>query len=237
MGSPELVATELEERSNLFADPWERFQGYGVMGLPFSSGHVLAYRRMTASSIGPAYSSVWHRDPSGEWTMYVDGDPELSCPRYFGRAMDRVVVGGIEVSWEGPMHLSIRVPEGRIQCGMRMSSDFMTQALRRVLWTVPERIWKWGGVLPAAGHIAGRTLGIGRVALSGRTPNGQRFMMVPRAVFRIEAAAAVLEDRDLGPVGPQEVQARLGDFWIPNGGIFATGAAGFEAAAPRIPGS
>ena len=38
----------------------ERFAGYGVMGLPFASGHVLAMRRFPASSIGPGYSSVWH---------------------------------------------------------------------------------------------------------------------------------------------------------------------------------
>ena len=36
----------------------ERFSGYGVMGLPFRSGHVLGLRRFTASSIGSGYSSV-----------------------------------------------------------------------------------------------------------------------------------------------------------------------------------
>ena len=230
MGSPELAATELEERSNLFADPWERFQGYGVMSLPFSSGHLLAFRRMTASSIGPAYSSVWHRDPSGSWTMYVNRDPDLSCPRYFSRAVARVVVGDIEVSWEGPMHLSLRVPEARIQCGMRMSSDLRTRTLSRVLSTVPERIWKVDHLLPMAGRMAGAALGVGRIALSGRAPNGQRFVVIPRTVFRIEAAAAVVEGRDLGPAGPLPEQARLGGFWIPNGGVFATGGARFKRA-------
>ena len=32
----------------------DHFYGYGVMGLPFASGHVLAMRKMH-SSIGPKY--------------------------------------------------------------------------------------------------------------------------------------------------------------------------------------
>ena len=41
----------------------ERFSGYGVMGLPFRSGHVLALRRFPVTSVGPGYTSVWWRDP------------------------------------------------------------------------------------------------------------------------------------------------------------------------------
>ena len=39
--------------------------GYGLKGLPFASGHVLAMRRFPTSSIDPACTSVWHRDPAG----------------------------------------------------------------------------------------------------------------------------------------------------------------------------
>ena len=62
----------------------ERFFGYAVIGLPFDSGHVLSLRRFPASSIGPGYTSVWHRDPEGRWTFYQDALPELACSRYFG---------------------------------------------------------------------------------------------------------------------------------------------------------
>jgi hypothetical protein len=41
----------------------ERFTGYGVMGLPFRSGHYLAMRHIPASSIGPEYRTVWHYAP------------------------------------------------------------------------------------------------------------------------------------------------------------------------------
>ena len=36
----------------------DRFSGYAVIGLPFSSGHVLALRCFPASSLGAAYTSV-----------------------------------------------------------------------------------------------------------------------------------------------------------------------------------
>ena len=44
------------------AEQDDHFYGYGVMGLPFASGHVLAMRKMH-SSVGPKYESVWHRTP------------------------------------------------------------------------------------------------------------------------------------------------------------------------------
>ena len=50
--------------------PGDRFSGYAIIGLPFQSGHVLALRRFPTSSIGPGYTAVWHRNPSGRWTFY-----------------------------------------------------------------------------------------------------------------------------------------------------------------------
>ena len=44
--------------------PWpahEYVKGWGVFGLPFDSGHVLALRVFPESCFGP-YHTVWHRD-------------------------------------------------------------------------------------------------------------------------------------------------------------------------------
>lgn len=54
-----MLAAEAEDTDQLPPGDEERFAGYGVMGLPFASGHVLAMRRFPSSSIGPAYTSVW----------------------------------------------------------------------------------------------------------------------------------------------------------------------------------
>jgi hypothetical protein len=74
----------IEEAPSLPAGKSERFAGYAVIGLPFRSGHVLALRRFPASSVGPGYTSIWHRDPRGSWTFYSTVPPEQSCSRYYG---------------------------------------------------------------------------------------------------------------------------------------------------------
>src|SRR3954464_563456 len=48
----------------------ERFVGAGVMGLPFVSGRYLALRHFPATSFGPRFRALWHRDPAGAWTFY-----------------------------------------------------------------------------------------------------------------------------------------------------------------------
>ncbi len=47
--------------------PWpnhEYVKGWGVFGLPFDSGHVLALRVFPENDFSP-YRTVWHRDPGG----------------------------------------------------------------------------------------------------------------------------------------------------------------------------
>lgn len=51
------LTAEIELRPELPSGGDERFAGFGVMGLPFASGHVLAMRRFPASSIGPVHST------------------------------------------------------------------------------------------------------------------------------------------------------------------------------------
>src|SRR5215217_2031268 len=88
---PRRLAEELETAAPLPQGTEERFNGYGVMGLPFRSGHVLALRRFPASSVGPGYTSVWHRNPAGDWVFYANVAPRQACTRFFGATvMDAV---------------------------------------------------------------------------------------------------------------------------------------------------
>lgn len=233
MRSPRDLAEGMERSTALPTGSEERFAGYGVMGLPFSSGDVLAFRRMTASSLGPAYTTVWHRDPGRRWTFFTDVDPLRSCPRFFGEALSRVVEGEIRLGWEGPFEISLGVPEARLQWGVRLSSDGWTRGVSAVGGLLPPGLRKRGDLLSAMGGAAGRMLGLGKMALTGLAPNGQRYRAAPRLVWRVEASAAILDSRDLGEIGSLSDQARLGDFWIPNRGIFALGEARFEAFDPE----
>ena len=99
------------------------------MGLPFRSGHVLGLRRFPASSIGPGYRSVWHRDPGGRWTFYQDQPAELACTRYFGTAVEEVREGPLH-RWTAPW---VPLRAGRDIDGGEIGSTPVTasQALRR----------------------------------------------------------------------------------------------------------
>jgi hypothetical protein len=75
-------------------------------------------------------------------------------------------------------------------------------------------------------------LQIGQVRLRGTAANGQRFMTAPTRAWVVSGSRAVLSGEDLGPVGPLNQQARLGDFRIPQQGIFVVGHGRFETFDP-----
>ena len=110
MSSPRFEVWLIETDSWIPDGESERFAGYGVMGLPFASGHVLALRRYPASSIGPTYTSVWHRDPTGHWTVYTDVEPRLACGRYFGAALAASRQTEIVLRWIDAWNLVVEQP-------------------------------------------------------------------------------------------------------------------------------
>jgi hypothetical protein len=201
------------------------------MGLPFTSGHVLALRHFPTSSIGPGYTSVWHRDPHGNWVFYADVAPHNSCSRYFDGAVARSERGEITVTWNGPRELVVEVPQPELVWAVRLAETPVTRLVNRLAAAVPAPLWQWASTTPVVPWIAARALGAGRLRLRGRTPNGWRFHAVPRAVWVIEACRAWIGDIDLGAPGHVSPQARLGDFLIPQRGLFVAGSAWFTSGA------
>jgi hypothetical protein len=95
---------------------------------------------------------------------------------------------------------------------------------------MPAWAWRNRAVLGAMGRMAGLMLSAGRMRLTGDMPNGQEFHAAPRRIWAIHSSRAVLNGTDLGPVGPLAEQDHLGDFWLPQRGIFfADGYGRFEA--------
>jgi len=205
----------------------ERFSGYGVMGLPFSSGHVLALRRFPASSIGPAYTSVWHRSPDEKWVFWQDQPDDQSCPRYFATAASGTRRLDVELSWPTESTLQVDVPDVGLVWTSQLSSTPVTHALNAVGRVLPGPAWRSRPLLAAIGPVAGRALGAGKVGMAGMTPNDQSFIANPVRMWVIDASSAQLGDEDFGPVGPLGEQARLGDFWFPQRGVFAVGRVSF----------
>ena len=223
---------DLAERAErLPLPPWpsrERFAGYGVMGLPFASGHVLGMRRFPASSVGPGYTSVWHRDPAGEWTFYADVEPLQSCNRFFGADVETFQRTPIALEWTGPRTLRIEVAAAGLAWESRFAPTPATRLMNLMGSLMPEALWRSGAVLDAMSAVAGPLLRAGKLRLRGRAPNGQAFIASPRLIWAIPEATAVLAGEELGPVGPVAEQASLGDFMIPQRGLLAFGMAFFE---------
>lgn len=216
------------EAADVPAGSDDRFAGYGVMGLPFASGHVLAMRRFPASSIGPAYTSVWHRDPDGHWSFWQNQADDHSCPRYFADGQSGTKRVDVGLTWTGPADLRIVIPALDFEWIVAMRPTPATRVLTALGRAVPDRVWRSRAVLTAMSPVAATMLGAGRVSMVGTTPNGQDFMANPMRMWAIDASTARIGGVDFGAPGPLPVQARLGDFWIPQRGMFVVGRAFFS---------
>jgi hypothetical protein len=233
MNEPRDLVELLEKNPVVPKGDGEILSGYGVMSCPFTSGDVLCSRRFPASPFGPAYTSIWHRDPSGTWHFYQDVPPQQGCARYFSKALATVAVMPIETHWDGPRLLRIVAP-GRIDWQFSLSSTIATRALNLIGSVTPPALRKSPMFLRAMGALASTALGAGNMRLTGRVPNGQRFVAIPRLTWTVPSASAIIDGRYVDEVAPLREQSKLGDFWIPRTGLFAIGRSVFDAFDPSI---
>ncbi len=216
------------ESASLPSGNAERFAGYGVMGLPFASGHVLAMRRFPASSVGPGYTSVWHRTPSGDWTFWQDQAPEQGCARYFSAAVSTVTRTEIVIEWPRADRLRITIPAVDFDWRSTMVATPRSKAFNALGSVLPESAWRSSRLLSAMGPLVGGMLGVGRLRVAGHVPNGQSFLANPQKIWFLAESTATLAGASFGPPGRLSQQARLGDFAIPQKGVFALGRAFFR---------
>jgi len=206
----------------------EAFSGYGVMGLPFASGHVLGLRRFPASSIGPGYFSVWHRDPDGRWDFNSDVEAMSSCNRFFGAAVAGFKQTEIRVSWPESRTLVVEMPAEEFRWEATLKATPATRLMNAMGAVMPEPFWRSRLVLGLMGRVAGPLLGAGKVRLFGTAPNRQQFIANPKRMWIVASSRASLAGEDFGRPGPLSEQAHLGDFMIPQRGILVIGGAYFE---------
>ncbi|TDT78651.1 hypothetical protein DFO47_10644 [Arthrobacter sp. AG258] len=216
---PQSSAQATPKLADLPEDPAEHFAGSAVFGLPFASGHYLAFRDFPVSSVGPGYRSVWHRTPGGEWTLYANVPPQFSCARYFGLAFHRTVETDVDITWSGPSSAVITVP-GVLDWDLQLGTSAATKMLTAMAVQMPERLWRSEPVLRAMGAFAGPLLGAGRMKMSGRVPNGQTFQAQPRQLWLVTDSRATVLGEGAGRPGPLKVQDHLADFWLPQRGLF-----------------
>ncbi len=233
MNEPRDLVQRLEKNPQLPKGDGEILSVYAIESCPFASGDTLCSRHVLASSFGPAYTAIWHRDPDGDWHFYQDVPPRQGCARFFGKALADITVLPIETHWDGPRRLRIGAP-GRIEWEVDLGSTLATRAMNLMGSLMPDTLWKNQTVLAAMAPVAGVALGAGKLRLTGRAPNGQRFKANPLSTWTVPSAKATIDGRNLGAVAPLREQPKLGDFWIPRTGLFAIGRAFFDAFDPEI---
>lgn len=226
------MSTKFEEDKQHAEHNIEQFRGFGVMGLPFASGHYLALRCFTESSVGPSYRAVWHLDPAVGWTVYANVPPEVSCARYLGAALSGAVTTPIELGWSGSDRLTVKIP-GILDWTVNRSLDAATRMMSVAGSAMPDSVTSAPAILSPLQMVAEKVLNVGTIRLYGRTPNGQKFGMMPRKVWRIDESTATWKGRNLGPLGPLPKQAALADLFLPQRGIFVEkGTACFKNESP-----
>jgi hypothetical protein len=230
MKEPRDLIEQIEASASLPEGSCERFTGYSVLGLPFRSGHVLALRRFPASSIGPGYTSVWHRDRAGDWTFYQSTLPQQACSRYFGQLVKQNLVQDISIDWTNPRSFTVRSDgEHSLEWHVGLKRTIATRLMNGLTHLVPRSWREKPTLLSLMGFAARLSLGTGKLRLVGRAPNGQTFISNPSAIWLVSQSQAKIDEVDVGPPGPLPVQAELGEFLVPQRGVFAAGSALLES--------
>lgn len=221
VAEPADVAATLERGGPVLDGPGDRFTGYAVLGVTFESGDVLALRRFPISSSGRGYTSVWHCSPSGRWTFYTDVAGH-GCAEYFGPALDEVVVAPIRIEWSGPRRVSIAVDGGRrLVWSLLMKSTPLTRAFNALGPWVAPIVVKHPRLLGPLAMIARVVFRSGPLRLDCRAPNGAGLANTPWALWIIRSSRACIDGQDTGPNCPLGRALALGDFDIPQRGLFA----------------
>ncbi|MFW6201540.1 MAG: hypothetical protein ACOC8B_03115 [Gemmatimonadota bacterium] len=202
---------------------FEHFYGFGVLTLPFDSGHVLGLRVFPQNDFAP-FVAVWHRTPTGEWSMYVDApEHDVFCPRFFGPILHDSRPASITVDWTAPDELRVRMDRPMLDWTMRVTSSARTRLVNAVMPRLPLGLYRRRPVLSAIRAIADRVLGFGRMDLRGPLPNGQVALVQPKRVYLVSGSRALLDGADLGTPVRAASNPTTGAFRWPARGALAEG--------------
>jgi hypothetical protein len=205
--------------------PWpghEYVKGWGVFGLPFDSGHVLALRVFPENDFGP-YRSLWHRDPEGRWSIYLDG-PRLDtgCPRYFGPACAETDLRRIEVEWIGPASVQVRMDSPSLDWRLTATETPMLAVMNVVHAAMPLSTWR-SPMLIRARETMVRAMGLGRLQMSGVTPSGHTGTLMPQRMYFVDESSATIDGTELGHPVHLKDSPTIGGVALPARGILAIG--------------
>lgn len=208
--------------------PWpgyEYVRGWGVFALPFDSGHVLALRVFPENDFSP-YRTVWHRDPEGRWSIYVDG-PRLdtACPRYYGPACTHIGHARIGIEWSGPATLRVTMDVPRLEWTLTATETLILRFLNATSPGLPIWTWRSRPLMRVRELLARGILGMGDIRLSGTMPSGHVGIFMPQRMYFIVDTTAILSGEDLGQTARVSPNPQIGQVPLPARGVLAAGQA------------
>lgn len=219
----QLSALPPEQGESQWADH-EYVRGWGVFGLPFDSGHVLALRVFPSSDFG-AYRTLWHRDPDGNWAIYVHGPRlETACPRYYGNACRHTGFATLDLEWTGPATLRVTMDSPAVEWTLTASSTPTLTLLNGLSSALPLSTWRHRSLIRLRERIAGR-LGLGQVEMQGIMPSGHTGTLMPKKMFFIEESRATFDGVELGRPVQLKENPRIGNVPLPARGMLSVGQA------------
>ena len=209
--------------------PWagyEHVKGWAVFGLPFDSGHVLGLRVITQSNVAP-YRSLYHRDPEGNWGLYIDGPEACACSRYYGAVCKLIGHTRLQVHWTGPATVHVALNEPAIDWTFTARADWRFGIVNAINSRLPLATWR-SRALVRARELAASALGLGDLELSGLTPSGHVQTLMPGAIHLIDESTASIEGTDLGQPVQLTENPRIGSLPLPTRGVLVTAQAAWE---------
>lgn len=219
-------ATAIEPRTG--QSPWADYEygrGYAVLTLPFDSGHLLGLRVFPENDFAP-YVSVWHRSPSGDWAIYVDGPSlETACPRYWEPATQAVAFASIDVRWTGANDLRVEMDTPTLEWTFSMHAPPLLRLLNTVNAHLPLWTWKFALFLRLREWIARSYLNYGDIELSFTTASGHDTVLLARENYLIHSATARIDGDDLGSLVHLDENPTMGDVPLPTAPSFVLGEA------------
>jgi hypothetical protein len=160
--------------------------------------------------------------------LFADVEPSRSCARYFSAAVAEAITADVAIDWTGQTQLDVAVPAARLEWTVHLESTWQTRAVNWVVSRLPDSTWQRTSVLSAVSLGVRYLLDVGAVGLFGRTPSGHRFVARPREVWMVGDSTATLRGETLGRPGRLAVQASLGDWRLPQQGVFVLGDGWFD---------
>lgn len=194
--------------------------GYGVMALTFQSGHTLSLWRSAPATAARPRTAVWHRNPNGQWICYADGGSDRTPTDLVTPAMHETICTEIRLEWFRHDTMWLTIARERVAWAVRVVTTAETRAFNCLA--------SIASALPRSSRLELRRSAARRLFGDDPAPlHGHAAELEPRRAWFVVASAAVVDGRDLGPVGsPQNPQlvreargaalARRGVFLIGN---------------------